>query len=163
MKSMYLTLLVVALFGAGCWSPIGGGTAQPSDAIHANGEVVPPEAPPANAPTPVQKPAAKPAEGTKVQLQPSAGTTKVPPGSHTYTVTITDTGFSPATMAVNVGDKVTWVNKSTKPQTSASAGNTLWDSGNIPIGSSYTRTFNAPGSYNYVSGSTQLKGTVVVH
>lgn len=161
MKSISVALLAVALLGAGCWSPMGGGTAQPSDAIRANGEVVPPEAPAPTAPAP--KPAEKPAEGTKVQLQPSAGTTKVPPGSHIYTVTITDTGFSPATMAVNVGDKVTWVNKSTKPQTSASAGNTLWDSGNIPIGSSYTRTFNAPGSYNYVSGSTQLKGTVVVH
>jgi plastocyanin len=116
-------------------------------------------APEATAPVP----GAKPTTGTNVQLQPSAGTTKVKPGPQTYTVTITDSGFFPATIAVNVGDKVMWVNKSTKPQTSASAGNTLWDSGNIPVGSSYTRTFNAPGSYSYVSGFTQLKGTVVVH
>lgn len=162
MKPISLTLLVVALFGAGCWSSLGGG-ARPSDAIQADGEVNPPEVPEAVVPAPAAKPAEKPTTNTKLQLQPSAGTTKVKPGSTTYTVTITDTGFSPATMAVNVGDKVTWVNKSTKPQTSASAGNTLWDSGNIAIGKSYTRTFNAPGSYNYVSGSTQFKGTVVVH
>lgn len=160
MKPLSLSLLVVAMLGAGCWQPASSPSVPaqvPADQVQQEQVTT------TDAVMPAAKPAARPTTNTKLQLQPSAGTTKVKPGPQTYTVTITDSGFSPATIAVNAGDKVTWINKSAKPQTSASAGNTLWDSGNIPMGSSYTRTFNAVGSYNYVSGSTQLKGTVVVH
>ncbi|MEO5928059.1 MAG: cupredoxin domain-containing protein [Patescibacteria group bacterium] len=160
MKLFFATLIAVALVGGGCLpsakKPM---NTLPEAATATQGMPSGEDA----ATKPVVKPAAKPTTDTKLQLQPSAGTTQVKPGPQTYTVTITDTGFSPATMAVNVGDKVMWINKSTKPQTSASAGNTLWDSGNIAVGKSYTRTFTAVGSYNYVSGSTHLTGTVVVH
>jgi len=105
----------------------------------------------------------KPSTQTKPQLQPTSPTTKPKPGPQTLYVNITDTGFSPSVMAVNAGDTVVWVNKSSKNQTTVTAGAIVWDSGNIVPGGSYKRVFNAPGSYNYVSGSTQIKGTIVVH
>lgn len=109
-----------------------------------------------------QKPS-KPPTQKNPQLQPNAPTTKPKPGPQTLYVNITDSGFSPSVMAVNAGDTVVWVNKSSKNQTSASVGTTLWDSGNIPVGGSYKRVFSAAGSYNYISGSTNSKGTIVVH
>jgi plastocyanin len=163
MKYLFLATAAIALVGAGCAS----GSAVKDDAAVVTPEVVQVTSttPNATSTAPAKTPTTtKPSTQTKQpQLQPTSPTTKPKPGPQTQYVTITDSGFSPSVMAVNAGDAVVWVNKSTKNQTSASSGSLLWDSGNIPVGGSYKRVFNAPGSYNYYSGSTNFKGTVVVH
>ena len=67
-------------------------------------------------------------------------------------------------IAVNAGDTVVWTNKGTQNHTVASDGSLLYDSGNIPSGTSWSRKFSAPGSYGYHDGAhPSLKGTVTVH
>jgi plastocyanin len=147
-----LSVLALISFGAGCMP-------------------VPPTAVPSQQPTPattapVVKPTTtttKPKTGTTSNnLQPSSGTVK--PGPATITVNITSTGFSPQVVAVNAGDTVKWVNKDTGNHTVMSSASALWNSGNIPPGTSYARKFSAVGSYTYVDGAhPTIGGTVVVH
>lgn len=78
------------------------------------------------------------------------------------TVSITDSAFAPQVLAIKAGDTVIWVNNGATNHTSASLGALIWDSGNIPPGSSYSRKFPATGSYNYYDGVTNHTGTVIV-
>jgi hypothetical protein len=78
--------------------------------------------------------------------------------------------FDPDPATVNVGDTVTWTNKSSLTHTSTSGmpctADNIWNSGNIGPSSSFSFTFDAAGSYPYfciphcASGMT---GTVVVN
>ncbi|MBU1349158.1 cupredoxin domain-containing protein [Patescibacteria group bacterium] len=77
-------------------------------------------------------------------------------------VTITDTGFSPQVVAISAGDTVVWTNKGTSNHTVASNGALIYDSGNIPAGTSWSRTFSAPGSYGYHCGAHPSEGGTVV-
>jgi plastocyanin len=160
MKTLSVSLLAVALIGAGCAGSVATNqeTSTPPEVVQVTSTE-----PVATTTAPATKPTTKPSTQTKPQLQPTSPTTKPKPGPQTMYVNITDTGFSPSVMAVNAGDTVVWVNKSSKNQTCASSGSLLWDSGNILPGGSYKRVFSAAGSYNYYSGSTNIKGTIVVH
>jgi plastocyanin len=152
----------ILLFGAGCSGstprqameqPSGAGpeaatqqqgvTAEPSSTTTADAsatDTTPVKAPAPKAP--VKKPTTKPVTGY---------------------VSITDGAFEPQVLAVSVGTTVIWTNKSTKNQTVRSDGSNLYDSGNIPPGSTYKHTFPAVGTYPYYSASNpSLKGTIVV-
>ncbi|MFA5935862.1 MAG: hypothetical protein WC787_03345 [Patescibacteria group bacterium] len=164
MKRLLLSLSVVALIGAGCPSKAPATSALPEAPVlqdEKGNPIVATSSAPTNGTAP--KTTTKPPTQKNPQLQPSAPVVKPKPGPQTLTVTITSTGFSPQTMAINVGDSIVWVNKSGTSQTTASTAAFNWDSGNIANGASYKRTFTAAGSYGYYSGSSNFKGTIVVH
>jgi plastocyanin/phosphatidylethanolamine-binding protein (PEBP) family uncharacterized protein len=77
-------------------------------------------------------------------------------------VSIVGMSFSPATITIQVGQSVTWVNTDSVPHTSTSDTG-VWDSGTIGAGASFTRAFTTPGTFPYhCSFHTGMTGTVVV-
>lgn len=79
-------------------------------------------------------------------------------------VRIVDFGFSPATVTVPKGGKVTWVNCSASATQHSSASNTTgWDSGLLAQYATFERTFDAAGSFGYhCNPHPFMTGTVVV-
>ncbi len=77
-------------------------------------------------------------------------------------VTISGFAFSPATLNVAAGTKVTWTNKDSTTHTVSSDTN-AFESGSLANGASYSYTFNTAATYAYhCSIHTYMKGTVVV-
>lgn len=88
-------------------------------------------------------------------------------------VAVTDSGFSPKTLTIKVGDSVTWTNERSQavyiapdnhPDHQKYAG--IWDddgTGRIAKDESYTMTFTQAGSYTYHDHlNSSMTGTVVV-
>ena len=65
-----------------------------------------------------------------------------------HTVTIEGMKFQPASLVVQRGDKVTWVNKDVVPHTATAKG--LFDSGEIAHGAKWTWTAAKAGGVGYV-------------
>ena len=63
-------------------------------------------------------------------------------------VTIANMGFSPDTLTVKVGDKVTWTNQDSVEHT-ATADDNSFDTGAIAQGQSRSITFSKAGTYTY--------------
>jgi plastocyanin len=61
---------------------------------------------------------------------------------------LTTAAFSPNPDTIAAGDTVTWTNNDTTTHTSTSDDGS-WSSGNIAPGSTYSRTFSAPGTFTY--------------
>lgn len=78
------------------------------------------------------------------------------------TVTMQNMAFSPATLNVQVGTTVTWLNKdSTIHRVVSDSG--AFDSGDLTNGQSYNFTFSQAGSFPYhCSIHPSMKGTIVV-
>jgi plastocyanin len=71
--------------------------------------------------------------------------------------------YSPANFAVKAGSTVTWVNHDGSSHTVTSQGSTLFDSGNIPTGGTFSYKFTQPGTYQYYCTiHPWMKGTIVV-
>ncbi len=66
----------------------------------------------------------------------------------THTIVIDGTAFSPASVTVHRGDRVTWVNKDPFPHTATATG--AFDSGSIAAGASWTWVANKSGTFDYV-------------
>ena len=91
---------------------------------------------------------------------PAATTTTQAAGGNA--VTISGFAFSPATLNVAVGTKVTWTNKDGTTHTVTSDTN-VFSSGNVANGASYSYTFNTAGTFPYhCSIHSYMKGTIVV-
>jgi amicyanin len=100
--------------------------------------------------------------GTPTTGSSSSGTTASTSAGGT-TVTIKNFQYTPATLTVKVGTKVTFVNDDTTPHTATSASGGTINSGNLGNGQSYTVTFTKPGTYQYVCTIHPfMKGTVTV-
>jgi len=85
-----------------------------------------------------------------------------PAGAATSRVSITGTGFHPATVTIKTGDSVTWTNNATKTHQVVSNGG-AFASPVLAPGKTYTFTFRAAGRYRYHDGlHPSLKGIVVV-
>jgi plastocyanin len=68
----------------------------------------------------------------------------------TANVSMTENVFTPAVVTVKAGDSVTWTNNGTVAHTSTDdAPLSLWDSGSVAVGDSFTFTFTAGGKYPY--------------
>ena len=65
-----------------------------------------------------------------------------------HTVDITDFTFSPSTLRVRAGDRVTWINKDIVPHT-ATAKDRSWDTGKLAPNGRKTITVTAELSENY--------------
>ena len=66
----------------------------------------------------------------------------------THTVRIEGMKFTPATLAVQAGDRITWQNQDVVPHTATAAGR--FDSGSIAPGKSWTQVAPPPGRYEVV-------------
>ena len=86
-------------------------------------------------------------------------------------VEITPSGFSPKTLTINMGDKVTWINKGSRSVWPASANHPThtiypeFDSlGTLNTGESYSFTFENVGTWGYHDHlSPSMRGTIVVN
>ncbi len=78
-----------------------------------------------------------------------------------HEVDIDNLAFAPASITVAVGDSVRWANSDSVVHTVTS--DSVWGSGSIPTGSSYTYTFSIAGSYSYYCEfHPSMTGTVTV-
>jgi amicyanin len=81
----------------------------------------------------------------------------------TNSITIKDYSYSPATITVKVGTKVTWTNQDAVGHTVTADSGTGPDSQLIDQGQSYSFTFDKAGTYTYhCTPHPYMKGTVVV-
>lgn len=77
-------------------------------------------------------------------------------------VAINGFAFNPATLTVSVGTTVTWTNSDSTTHTITSDTG-AFDSGNVPVGQTYTHTFGQAGTFSYhCSIHTNMKGTIIV-
>jgi len=78
------------------------------------------------------------------------------------TVSIVNMAFTPGTITVTAGTMVTWSNNDNMTHT-VTADDDSFDSGNIGVGSSFTKTFSVVGTYTYhCSIHPSMTGTVMV-
>jgi plastocyanin len=77
-------------------------------------------------------------------------------------VSMAGTRFSPAIIAIRVGSTLRWSNDDSVAHT-VTAADRSWDSGNVPVGGSFVRRFDAAGTYSYVCRyHASMKASVVV-
>lgn len=82
--------------------------------------------------------------------------------SKAYDVEIKDFAFSPATLTVPVGAKITWVNKDEEPHTVVSTSD-AFKSKALDTDEQFSFTFAKPGTYKYFcSVHPKMVATVVV-
>lgn len=79
---------------------------------------------------------------------PSANGSGGTGGPGTNAVTIQGMTFSPSTITVAVNSTVTWTNKDAITHT-VTSDTGLFDSGNVPAGSSFSHTFTTAGTFPY--------------
>ena len=72
-----------------------------------------------------------------------------PIGPQTHTVIIRELKFQPAVLTVNVGDTVEWKNDDIVPHTATSTEPKKFDSGILPVGSSWKYVVTKRGTYFY--------------
>jgi len=102
--------------------------------------------------------------GTMQQSNPSQRQTQTvsSPAIAQNAVTIQNMTFSPATLSVKVGDKVTWINEDSIGH-SATADDNSFDTGVIAQGQSVSATFSKVGTYTYhCSVHPNMKATIIV-
>ena len=117
----------------------------------ANG-TVPPPAPGAAAPAPGAATAPAPAAAPAVPATPGK--------AGTHTVTVTDAGYTPATLQARAGDTVTFVNTGKMPHTATVAGGFDLI---MAAGASASTVLQKPGTLNYVcTYHSYMKGSIVV-
>lgn len=77
-------------------------------------------------------------------------------------VTISNFAFSPASLEVKVGDKVTFTNNDSTTHTITS-GTGVFNSGNVAAGKSFEYTFKTAGAFPYhCSIHPSMTGTIIV-
>ena len=80
----------------------------------------------------------------------------------TRAVSIAGFAFSPTSITINVGDRVTWTNTDSVAHT-ATAASGAFDTGNIDQGQSATVRFTQPGTFSYVcTPHPSMTGTIRV-
>lgn len=70
----------------------------------------------------------------------------------THTIVIEGMQFTPTRLTIRPGDSVTWVNKEIVAHTATTPASAKrpFDSGMLAVGQSWTRSFTAAGSYDYI-------------
>lgn len=87
-----------------------------------------------------------------------------PARADSNSVSIMNYAFSPSTLTVHVGDKVTWTNMDDAPHTvTSSSGPTTLSSPTLNKGDTWSYTFTQPGDYSYYCAvHPNMKGTIHV-
>lgn len=91
-----------------------------------------------------------------------------PPDQGTTDVIMTNSAFDPHDVTINKGEKVRWINQETLPvphtSTSGDPDNpdhgTLWNSGTIVAGASFTHQFDQVGEFEYYCEFHYLDGVM---
>jgi plastocyanin len=86
--------------------------------------------------------------GTPASCAPSGGGGGTPPAAD-KAVSISGMAFSPATLTVPMGTKVTWTNGDSVPHTVTSMGSGPLKSPSLGKGQTYSYTFTQAGTYMY--------------
>ncbi len=76
----------------------------------------------------------------------------------TVSVEMRNNFFQPATVNINVGDTVTWVQRGSNHDTVSTTG--LWSSGILSPGQTFSHTFNTPGTFGYFCTPHRSAGMV---
>ncbi len=102
-----------------------------------------------SAPMPVEnsQTTTPPVVNNQQNTPPVGGTTATPPAS--VSVNIKNFVFGPATLNIKVGTKVTWTNNDNVAHTVTSDSGSMFDSGTLSPGESFSFTFTNPGSVSY--------------
>lgn len=109
-----------------------------------------------NKPSPIQM--QQPSMPSHMQM----GSTHGSPTLAKNAVSIRDFGFSPATLTVKVGDKVTWTNQDAVGH-SATADDNSFDTGILQQGQSGSTSFTKAGTYTYhCSVHPSMRATIIV-
>ena len=83
-------------------------------------------------------------------------------GAATHTVVMEAVAFQPATITVNAGDAIQWVNRDAFPHT-ATARDKRFDSGEIAAGGSWKLVAKTKGTFGYVcTYHPTMKATLIV-
>jgi len=83
-------------------------------------------------------------------------------GANNHTIKIQNSAFVPASLTINKGSSVTWTNDDNTVHT-VTAADGSFTSGDIVVGTSYTRTFTTAGTINYYDAhNNNMKGVLVV-
>lgn len=125
-KNFWCCLFIIGLLltMAACGS-------SPAPTTNAGSGITPTVAPtsaPTSAPTAAATPSAAPSSGNSI--------------------TIASFTFSPASLTIKAGTKVTWTNNDSVAHT-VTADKGTFDSGPLSTGQSFSFTFNSPGTYSY--------------
>lgn len=105
--------------------------------------------------------APRPAAGSGTGMSMSSVSAPAAPVSGDQ-VNIDGFAFAPATLTVSVGAPVTWTNRDEEPHTVAASDGSFHSPG-MGTGATFTHTFTAPGTFEYVcSIHPMMRGTVVV-
>jgi plastocyanin len=84
-----------------------------------------------------------------------------PPPPPTRAISIVDNDYSPRSRTVAVGSTVSWVNTGVLPHTVTAAGQ--FDSRLLMSGDTWSRTFNSPGTFDYICTlHPEMTGSIVV-
>ena len=77
-------------------------------------------------------------------------------------VTVAGFAFAPSSVSINVGETVTWTNNDGAPHSVAFSGGPTGTT--MGQGQSYSRTFDAPGTFSYICGihGASMSGSVTV-
>ncbi len=85
-----------------------------------------------------------------------------PSESYSVAVEIKDFAFNPATITVQKGTTVTWIQKDSTRHT-ATSDEGIFDSGLLSLDQSWSYTFNEAGTFKYhCTPHPNMKGTIVV-
>ena len=84
-------------------------------------------------------------------------------GANKNQIVIKDFHFTPETLTVKSGDKITWINRDEEPHTVVSVEKQFKKSGPLDTDEVFTITAGAPGTYTYYcSIHPKMTGTIVV-
>jgi plastocyanin len=94
----------------------------------------------------------------------SGGAATAPTSGKTVKVAIKNFAYSPASLSVKAGTKVTWTNDDSTAHTSTASGSALtFDTGTIKPGASGSVTLTKPGTYSYIcTFHPFMKATITV-
>jgi plastocyanin len=99
---------------------------------------------------------------TATKTTSQSTTTSPTTSSSGSAVTISNFAFSPETLPIKVGTKVTWTNNDSVTHT-VTSDNGVFNSGSLSPNATFSYTFNSAGTFNYhCSIHTSMKGTIIV-
>jgi plastocyanin len=85
-----------------------------------------------------------------------------PMNTNPNSVSIINMSFSPSSLTVTAGTTVTWTNNDNMTHT-VTADDVSFDSGNITMGSKFSKAFSTAGTYTYhCTIHPTMKGTIIV-
>jgi plastocyanin len=94
---------------------------------------------------------------------PASAAASTAGGNAGNAVTISDFAFSPATITVAAGTKVTWTNQDSSPHTIVSDDGSTFKSERLANGASFSFTFTTAGTFAYHCGiHGSMTGKVIV-